>query len=59
MGITAIYTVIILAHTGLIPNFGFGIPTLFFVGLYLKYYGERFSDLVFEFKSISRQSILL
>ena len=59
ISITAICIVIILPHTGLIPNFGYSIPILLFVWLYLKYFGEKISDIGFSFKSFQIKSVLI
>ena len=59
ISLLAISIVVILPHTGLIPNFGYSIPILLFVWLYLKYFGEKFSDIGFSFKSFSLKSVLI
>lgn len=50
--------VVILPHTGLIPNFGYTIPILFLVWLCLKYFNEKFSDIGFSFKFFKFKSLL-
>ncbi len=59
ISITAICIVVILPHTGVIPNFGYSIPILLFVWLYLKYFGEKFSDIGFSFKSFNLKTLLI
>ena len=55
----AIAVVVVLPHLGLIPNFGYSIPILFFVWLVLKYNGEKFSDIGFRFKSFHSRAALI
>lgn len=59
ISLLAIGIVVILPHTGIIPNFGYSIPILFFVWLYLKYSNETFSDIGFSFKLFNLRSILI
>lgn len=59
ISLIAISLVVILPHTGIIPNFGYSIPILLFIWLYLKYFGEKFSDIGFSFKRFKPKSILV
>ncbi len=59
LGIITICIIVILPHTGLIPNFGYSIPILFIVWLYLKYSKETFSDIGFSLKRFEPKSILI
>ena len=59
ISLIAISLVVILPHTGIIPNFGYSIPIILFVWLYLKYFGEKFSDIGFSFKRFKLKSILI
>lgn len=54
-----ICVIIILPHAELIPFFGYSIPILFIVWLYLKYTKETFSDIGFSFKRFTPKSILI
>jgi len=56
-GIT-ISTIFILAHTALIPLFGYSIPILIFVWVVLKYPKETFSDIGFSFKRFKTNALL-
>ncbi len=56
----AIVIVTLLPHSGFIPGpFVYSIPILLFIWLYLKYFGESFSDLGFRLKSCSLKSFLV
>lgn len=59
ISLMAIGTVVILPHIGIIPNFGYSIPILLLVWLCLKYFGEKFSDIGFSFKSFKLKSVLI
>lgn len=59
IGLAAICIVVILPHSGIIPSFGYSIPILLFVWLYLKYFGEKFSDIGFSFKSFNSKAVLI
>ena len=59
ISLIAISLVVILPHTGIIPNFGYSIPILLFIWLYLKYSKETFSDIGFSFKRFKPKSILI
>ena len=59
LSLLAICIIAILPHTGIIPNFGYSIPILLFVWLYLKYFKETFSDIGFSFKRFKLKSILI
>ena len=56
----AICIVLIIPHLELIPlPFGYVIPMLLFIWLYLKFNKERFSSLGFNFKAFSLKSFLI
>jgi len=55
----AIALVVILPHTGLFPNFLYSIPIILFVWLYLRYFGEQFSDIGFSFKNFSFKAVCI
>ena len=59
ISLIVISLIVILPHTGIIPNFGYAIPILLFVWLCLKYFGESFSDIGFSFKSFDLKSVLV
>lgn len=60
LSILSICIVTILPHFDLIPvPFGYCIPVILLIWLYLKYNGERFSDIGFRLKSLSFKSFLV
>lgn len=59
ISLLAISVVVILPHTGIIPNFGYSLPILLFVWLYLKFSKETFSNIGFSFKRFKIKSILI
>lgn len=59
LSLLAICIVVVVPHTGIIPNFGYSIPILLFVWLYLKYSKETFSDIGFSFKRFTVKSVLI
>lgn len=59
ISIASICIVVLLPHAGLLPSFLYSIPILLFVWIYLKYFGEKFSDIGFSFKSFSLKSVLI
>jgi len=59
LSIIAIGIIVILPHTGFIPNFGYSIPILFIVWLCLKYSKETFSDIGFSFKRFEPKSLVI
>lgn len=60
LSLIAIAFVAVLPHSGLIPfPFVYSIPVLLFVWLYLKYDGETFASIGFEWKSISFKPLLI
>ena len=52
INVAAICTIVILPHTGLIPNFLYSIPILLFVWFALKQSNKSFQDIGFSFKTI-------
>jgi len=59
INITAIGIIAILPHAELIPNFGYTIPIILFIWLCLKYFGEKFSDIGFSFKSFKIKAVAI
>ena len=59
LSLVMICVIAVLPHTGVIPNFGYCIPILLFVWLYLKYAKEAFSAIGFSFKRFSLKPILI
>ncbi|MBX9783185.1 MAG: CPBP family intramembrane metalloprotease [Chitinophagaceae bacterium] len=58
--ILAIGIVTIVPHTGIIPfPFGYVIPVLLFIWLYLKFNKENFQSIGFDFKTVSWKSFLI
>lgn len=51
--------IVVFPHIGLIPLFGYSIPILIIVWLYLKKYDEKFSDIGFSFKSFRLKSLVV
>jgi hypothetical protein len=46
------FFILFIPHTGLIRNFGYSIPILFFIWLFLKYTNQKFADIGFSFASM-------
>ena len=59
INVITIVTILILPHTGLIPNFAYSIPILLFVWLVLKYSSVTFSDIGFSIKRFKLKAILI
>ena len=59
ISLLAICIVSVFPHLDIIPNFGYSIPILLFVWLYLKYAKETFSDIGFSCKRFNLKSILI
>ena len=58
--LTAILLVLLVPHSGIIPlPFGYSIPVLLFVWLFLKRRGENFADIGFSFKRLDIKSFLI
>lgn len=60
LSIIAISIVTVVPHLGLIPlPFGYAIPILLFVWLYLKYQGEEFSNIGFSLKAFHLKAVVM
>lgn len=59
ISIIVICIIIIIPHTGILPNFLYSAPILIIVWLSLKYFGENFSNIGFRFKSFSIKPVLI
>ena len=60
ISLLAVAIVIILPHSGVIPlPFAYTIPVLLFVWLYLRHFGENFSNIGFNFKSFNFKAVLI
>lgn len=57
--IVVIGIIIFLPHANLIPLFGYSIPILLLVWLFLKRYNSSFSDIGFSFKQFETRAILV
>lgn len=60
ISLLAIAIITLLPHSGIIPfPFAYTLPILLFVWLSLKYFGENFSSIGFEFKLFNFKSVLV
>ncbi len=60
LSLFAILIVLLVPHSGIIPlPFGYSIPILIFVWLFLKQYKENFAGIGFSFKRFEIRSVLI